>query len=479
MPDVVALSPEATELDDGLTVDREQMRRLASLAAESVEPPTVSQPVFKQASPVESPPVVRQTIPEAAPAAWQIPPPPIPSSQAPPPQPTVPQSPGLTAGPPRVGSRAEWLNVAWQVPAGIPSPPRQLWGVIGTLFAVGAVSVCWSLYWGYESLSLFSDGSMGVALGAFLLVVLAIPLCFGLGSILVGRRLQAGDRVARVVAVVLYASAAAAFLLTGVRDLVLVLVAFACLGIAGMLTFDRATRAHFTGVEARYGAEPSTVVAARVLMVAVGCGMFLVGVMFLPLAELEGILALYGVIEIGLALLVFVVSRRLAKADRSARVVATALVIAYLIVALVGGHGQPGVILPVVLAIGVIGLLWVPGASRRYFESLPVPTQPAFAAIDRSIAAALAAVSSPPHPGEPSPPMTMDLYGSAASQSVGPDPTAWTSSRSELTEVKASSPAPAELEKDDHTPQNLPMPPPPLQAPWTSGVSASDSSQPS
>jgi len=264
--------------------------------------------------------------------------------------------------------------------------------VIGLLGAVGVTVVAWSCYYVFQALGLFSGGSIGVALGLFVLILLAVPFCFGIGCLYLARRLQAADRVARVLVVVLCVSASAAFVLTGARDLALVLAAIACLTISGVLTLDPTTRSHFTGPWAPHRTEPTPVVAARILIVIVGSCWFLVGVMFLPLAEISASSAGYGVLFIGLAAVLFTLSRRLSRGDPSARVLITVLALVYALLSILAGHGEPGVILPVGLAGGVVGLLWLPITSRDYFSALPPPTRPSLAAIDRGLQGAVAAL---------------------------------------------------------------------------------------
>lgn len=299
----------------------------------------------------------------------------------------LPPEPAAAAVPPgdsRVASPSSWAP-RLDVTVGRAGPPPQLWAVIGLLGLSGVGSLGWSIYWASQALDLFSFGRLGVALGAFVLGLLAIPICFGLGCVYLAQRLKVGDRVARILAVVLCLSAAAAFIFTGSRDLILVLVGVTCLGVDVMLLVDPTTKRHFTGPEAEHGAEPPPVVAARILLTVVGCCILLVGVMFLPLAELDGGLVVYGLLDIGIALTVFWLSRRLSKGDPSARVFVTGLALVYVLLSLLAGHGQPGVILPVGLGVGIVALLWLPETSRAYFASLSRPTQPAVAATERLI----------------------------------------------------------------------------------------------
>jgi len=304
-----------------------------------------------------------------------------------------------------------WTQVrdSWMVPPDTPSPPAQLWAVIAVMGVVGAVSLGWSLWAMVTVLPVFSDGPIGVALGVFVIEVLTVPICFGIGSVYLARRLQGGDRVAWFLTITIMVPAAVAFLLTGARDLTLVLIAIGCLGIAAVLLFDPATKAHFRA----HGDEPPPVVAARVLMVVVGCCNFIVGVAFLPLVELEGVAVLYGLFDMAIGVATFMLSRRISAGDPTARVLVTGTAMIYGILSVIAGHGEPGVILPVGMALGTVGLLWAPRSSRMYFASLPRPTQPAIAAVERAIdnmiaamtasaAPAGATVSAPPPPAAPS-----------------------------------------------------------------------------
>lgn len=269
--------------------------------------------------------------------------------------------------------------------------PSRLWIVISLLGLVGLVIVVPSLLLLVDSLTLFSFGNgFDTAFGVFVVALLLVPLVFGLGCLYLARRIQQGDRVARVLAIALCLSGGAACLLTGARDLGWVLAGLLALGVPAMLGLDPVVRRHFTGDEARHGAEPSAVVAARVLMVVVAGGMLLVGVLFLPLAVYEPSLAVYGVVDIAVSLGVIYLSRRMAAGDATARVLATVLAFVYLVDAIVAGHGEPGVILPVALALCVIGLLWLPASSRRYFAGLPRPGQPLLATVERVVDSAIA-----------------------------------------------------------------------------------------
>ncbi len=127
---------------------------------------------------------------------------------------------------------------------------------------------------------------------------LLITLVLGLGCVYLARRVQQGDRVARVLAIVVCLTIGSACILTSARDLGWVLSAVVALATAGLLAFDPAVKAHFLGEDAAYGAERSAVVTARVLLVCVACAVILVGIMFLPVGAYEPSLIAVGLIAV-------------------------------------------------------------------------------------------------------------------------------------------------------------------------------------
>jgi hypothetical protein len=272
-----------------------------------------------------------------------------------------------------------------KIAPGAPSPSVRLWIVIGLLAAVGALLTGVTLYLVVETLPLYGDGGLGVAIATFILLVLTTPLIFGLGLLYLARRIQQGDRLARVFAIVTCAAVALACLLTGDRDVGFVLTALLAIGVIVMLTLDPVVRAHFSGEDARYANEPIPVVAARVLMVVVAACDVLVAVSFFVLAPYAGGLVIWGVVIAAIAISVFVLSRQLAVGNSTARVLTTLLAAAYFLVALLAGHGAPGVILPVALALSIVGLLWLPSKSRSYFGRLERPTMPVLLAFESAL----------------------------------------------------------------------------------------------
>ena len=262
-----------------------------------------------------------------------------------------------------------------------PVPPR-LWFVIVMLASLGVLLSGVSFYLITQTFQLFGFGSLGISLGLFSLLLLLVPLVFGIGLIYLARRLHQGDRLARLLAVVVCIAVAGATLLTSARDFGWVLSGLLAIATAVLLTVDPVIRGHFSGIDARYATEPIAVVAARTILVVVGVCDTFVGLALLILSPYESSLVLKGIVMLAIAVAVFVLSRRLAVGDTSARVFTTVLAAVYLVLGFFVGHGAPGVIVPIVLAITVVGLLWLPSTSQQYFGEKSPPSIPALVRID-------------------------------------------------------------------------------------------------
>jgi len=274
-----------------------------------------------------------------------------------------------------------------------PDAPPAVWVVVVALGAVGVLTVVFCLVALVGSLSLFGQGSVGVALGAWSLLLLCIPLGLGMGCSYVAWRLRAGDRVARIAAVMVTLALSAALLLASEGRVLAILLGLVSAGLAAALMFEPRARAYFTGPGAAQEREPEAVVAARFLMVYVASGTFLVGLAFAAFSFVETIFLLYGSVNMGIAVGVFWTSRRLAQGDASARVYTTGLAVVYAIFGLASGQGSIGVLLPGLLSAAVVSLLWVPRASALYFTQLDGGSPVMVAAVDRALSRAVTAVS--------------------------------------------------------------------------------------
>jgi hypothetical protein len=197
--------------------------------------------------------------------------------------------------------------------------------------------------------------------------------------------------LARVLTVVTCAAVTLASLLSGARDAGWVLAAILALGLILLLPIDPVVRAHFSAPDARYGSEPTPVVAARALMVVVAACDVFVTLGFFVLSPYAGSLAGWGIVILAVAVAVavgvsvFVLSRQLAAGNATARVLTTGLAAVYLVLSLFAGHGEPGVILPATFALCIPCLLWLPSSSREYFAGLDRPTAPLILAVEHTL----------------------------------------------------------------------------------------------
>ena len=271
--------------------------------------------------------------------------------------------------------------------------PNRLWLVISLLGGIGVLLVIVSIYLFSQIVSLFGYGSDGVEFGLYVTLLLMIPLVMGIGLLYLARRLQQGDRLSRVLAVMTCLAIAAATLLTGSHDFGWTLTGLLSIGALLLLLLDPVVKGHFIGDDARYASEPVPVVAARTLMVVVAACDTFVGLAYLVLAPFDGHLIVWGIISLTIAFAVFVLSRQLAVGNPSARVVTTILAAIYFVLSFFTGQGAPGVILPVALAGSVVALLWLPLSSRSYFDRLDDPSNPTLFAIDQSLNRAASKVS--------------------------------------------------------------------------------------
>jgi len=251
-----------------------------------------------------------------------------------------------------------------------------VWVAAGALGVVGVLTVLFASGVAVVGFSLLGGGDIGFAFGALALLVAAVPLEIGVVSIYAGWRLRAGDRVARICAVVITVGLAVALLLGSEGRLLVIALGLCSAGLAASLMFEPSTRAYFTGSAAAQGGEPDPVVAARLLMALVAGAVLLVGLGFLALSVVRGVFLLYGGMEIGIAVCVFVMSRRLSQGDGSARVYTTGLAVVYALIGLIVGEGAIGVLLAGTISVSVLALLWLPESSQIYFARLNTEREP-------------------------------------------------------------------------------------------------------
>jgi len=275
-------------------------------------------------------------------------------------------------------------SIADSTPAGSPvAVPRRVMLLIGLLTLAGALSIAASVWLAIGGAQVMTHGSVGLAVGAFILVLAVVPAGAGVCFLLLARSLREADQVARILTIGGCLCFAFAVLLSGSRDAVSTISALLALGAAALLIFDPVVREFFDRPNGGEQQQPVPVVAARTLLAIAAAIEGLVGLMFLPEVVFLGtVVLLWGLLFIAIGAALYVATRQLGRGSRSARIAITAIAVVYIVSAIVAGHGQPGVILPVGLTLFVVGLLWLPHSSQDYFDTLLAPATPAVALAD-------------------------------------------------------------------------------------------------
>src|SRR5579863_1135745 len=147
----------------------------------------------------------------------------------------------------------------------------------------------------------------------------------------------------------------------------LVVVMLLCLACLAILAGVPRVRMFFTGPEAPHAGEGISVTVARTLLAAFACLCILLGVAFLPAGDLGGQWVLAGIILIAIGITVFVLNSHLARGEPMARLITTGLLVVYAILELITSGRDPASLLPLAMAAGIAGLLWLPPDAQRHF----------------------------------------------------------------------------------------------------------------
>jgi hypothetical protein len=336
-------------------------------APEAVEPEPLA--VEPEPEAVEPEPLAFEPEPEAvAPepehqpvaAAHEPAPPPTPPTPAPPSTPTAPR---------------DWQQ---SLPGPLRSVPPELLVICGLMALAGVLTLWPALKILPSIFDLLGTGGFGRDFGLLLLTVWVVLAAFGSACLLLAWRLAHADRVARGLTYVLLGGLAGSLLLGNVHDVQLTLVWIASLAAIAILALSPSTNAFFAGDGARQGDQPVPIVVARTLLAVWASCVGLVGLMFLPLGGLGGKYVVIGLVFLIIGGGGFALSSRLARADPTARLIATAGAGAFLVLLLILGRADPGLLLPLSLVIGVTFNLWIPAEAQAFFGSGlqgPVPAR--------------------------------------------------------------------------------------------------------
>jgi hypothetical protein len=224
----------------------------------------------------------------------------------------------------------------------------------------------------WPALKALPDLLKALGQGGIVLLLLSVWLLlagFGAALLLLAWRLAHGDRVARGLTYVLCGALGGSILLGDQQQGSLMLVALSCAGIAAVLAGSPRVKQFFTGGAAPQGDQPVPVTVARTLVaVWAGCVGF-GGLAMLPLAGVAAKYFLIGAIFVGLAIAAFRLNRRLAAGDATTRTIVSSGAGAYLLLLLILGRRDPGMLVPLGLVAGTVWNLWVPAEAQRHFGS--------------------------------------------------------------------------------------------------------------
>jgi ribosomal protein L32 len=181
--------------------------------------------------------------------------------------------------------------------------------VIALLVIAGAILLILSLAGLPDALSSFSQGEFAAAFGALALALILIVGFIGASCLALAIKVYGGERVGRILTIVLASAVLLSWLMADFRTTGETIVALSSILVICILTLAPAARAHFAGSAAPEGDQPSTVVAARTLVVVLAWLFGIVGLALLPLGSFDGKYALIGVAILAVSGIAYAQSR--------------------------------------------------------------------------------------------------------------------------------------------------------------------------
>jgi hypothetical protein len=215
-----------------------------------------------------------------------------------------------------------------------------------------------------DLLDLLSSG--GFQFGLFLLAVWLLFAFFGGSCLYLAFRLTRADRVARGLSYVLMGGLALAILIGNEHTAGLTITMLLAAASVAVLALTPGPRAFFAS--GKQGEHPDGLVIARTLIAVWAVIMLAVGLVFLPLGGLGAKYVIVGLFFIGLGGGAFFLSSRLAQGDQTARIIVSAGAGIYLILLLILGDRDPGLLLPLAMVVGIGAYLWIPQDVQRFFN---------------------------------------------------------------------------------------------------------------
>jgi hypothetical protein len=269
--------------------------------------------------------------------------------------------------PPPPASPAPWQS---SLPAPFNTVPVEV-VLIAALMAFAGVLVLWPTLKALPDVFnlLGSGNGLGFQFGLLLFTVWIVLALFGTSLLVLAWRLGHADRVARGLSYCLCGSIGAAILLGDQQGTQLVLVMLACFGAIAVLALVPRVQQFYAGGQAPQGDQPTSVVIARTLVAVWASCMTLVGAMFLPLGGLGSKFVLVGLVMLALGIGAFYANKRVGRGDQAARKVVTVGAALYALLTLIVGRSDPGLLIPLGIAVGIVWNLWRPEDARRYFTA--------------------------------------------------------------------------------------------------------------
>ncbi|HZU78913.1 MAG TPA: hypothetical protein VE991_03260, partial [Acidimicrobiales bacterium] len=235
--------------------------------------------------------------------------------------------------------------------------------MIGLLTALGVFVLIPSAILIKDAISSITADALSRAFGLFILEFALVFAAVGAACLAIVWLLFLGDKVGRMLAVILCASIALAELLNSTRtgwDTTALVVSIGCV-LALVALPD--SRAFFSSDDPR----PVGVVVTTALLAVLAWSWALAGIMLLPLGRYEGKDVAYGILFLAGAVVATIVNRQLRLGNQTARIVASVVLVAVSVVDLLVEHTAAGAVVMVGLAAGAIGTLWIPESSRNFF----------------------------------------------------------------------------------------------------------------
>lgn len=257
---------------------------------------------------------------------------------------------------------------ATPVPARRRSVPAALAIALGLMSMAGLALLIASAISVPTVFGLLTGGDDLWGLGLLVLSTMAVAAAMGLTLLVLAARMASADRVARGVSFVSLTAVTAAALLGQDRDLASVVVGLGCLGTLGLLTLPPSVNAFFRDSPA-HGSEAVSVVVARTLVAFWGTFVIFGGVLLVPLGGLDGRLTGIGAAITALGIAAIGANRALKTGHPLARIFVTMGAVAYALLLVFLDRWEASLLVPLTLAGGVIGFLWLPEDARAHFNA--------------------------------------------------------------------------------------------------------------